>query len=106
MKTKTKRKDNYKNRNKPGLQSWPERIRERSIDGTFAGLRDVKERLHPTIGSICSRCLTVKGYDGKCGNRTKLAGVPRFLEKTLVKRNRWLKNYTDYFCVIGSEVYK
>ena len=105
---KTKRKDKFKNRNKPALKSWPYRIRQKAVyedDGSFfgkfLGMRNVIEKRHIPIGTFCGRCGSLKP-NGKCQNRYTRDGLPRFMSVYLKVVPR---TYKSYFCIKGKEVF-
>lgn len=86
----SKRKDTYKNRNKPGGQSWPQ------------SLRFFKEKQHSVIGATCGRCGAKKGAKSKCPNRSTPDTLPKLMEDYLKVLP---KNFTAYFCILKREVF-
>lgn len=89
---KTKRKDKYKNRNKP-THSWP--------NNTVT----VKEKLHNPIGSVCGRCAETKNAKGKCPNRLNYMEYLKTYDKTeMMKKVK--ADFKGHVCVEVGIVYK
>jgi hypothetical protein len=85
IKVKKKRKDTYKNRNKPKGG----RIERgfgilKSIDGTIEGIRWHPEKMKTVKGTICGRCGATKS-NGKCDNRMTLSKIYSFYRGNLPK---------------------